>query len=477
MGFYKNLPPIIQQLLWLPVALLLGFFVYKGGLLAIIGMIGMVVALFFILNLYKNPKNGVFTALLLSFFVNGLTRYIPDGPLGLSVDFVLIITLLVALFSPVKHNGKNLNSLVFWVTIAWFLFTVVELVNPEAKSKEAWFYAVRGVSLYQVFVIMIALMYMNSIKDIKVFININIVIITISVLWGARQIFIGTDAAETAWLVAGANKTHILRGVLRVFSFFSDAGQFGATAGYCGLVGLILSFGPFSFTTKMGYRIAGLLGLWGMMLSGTRGALFVPAAGVFAYLVATRNIKVVIIGGIIVGSLYGFLKYTTIANDNNQVRRLRSALDPNDPSLQVRLENQKKFKIYLATRPIGGGIGTSGSWGIRFTPGTFLATTANDSWYVKIWAETGVVGLYLHVAMILIYILYGYYVIWNLHDPTLKTYIMAIHAGYAGIAVAAYGNPILGQFPLSIMLYTTWAFFVIAPSLDTPKNLIHAANT
>jgi len=464
---------LVKQLLWLPLAIVLGFFVYKGGMLALIGMVGLMVGLFFILNLSGNPKNGVYTALLLSFFVNGITRYIPDGPLGLSVDFVLLITLIVALFSKKKANGKNLNSIVFWVTIAWFLFTLVELVNPEARSKEAWFYAVRGVSLYQVFVVLIALMYMDSVKDIRRFVNINMVIITISVFWGARQLFIGTDAAESAWLAAGAYKTHLLRGILRVFSFFSDAGQFGATAGYAGLVGLILSFGPFKRSTKILYLIAGLLGLWGMLLSGTRGALFVPAAGVFGYLIATRNIKAVIIGSVLVGSIYGFLKYTTIANDNNQVRRLRSALDPNDPSLQVRLENQKKFKIYLATRPIGGGIGTSGSWGIRFTPGTFLATTANDSWYVKVWAETGVIGLSLHIAMILIFILYGYYVIFTLHDPILKTYIMAIHAGFMGISVAAYGNPILGQFPLSIILYTTWALFVIAPSLDTPKNAPH----
>lgn len=233
--------------------------------------------------------------------------------------------------------------------------------------------------------------------------------------------------------------------------------------------------GPFQKRTKIIYLIAGLLGLWGMMLSGTRGALFVPVSGIFGYLVATRKVKVIIIGLIIVGSFYSFLKFTLIGNDNNQVRRLRSALNPNDPSLLVRKENQKKFKIYLATRPIGGGIGTSGSWGIRFTPGTFLATTANDSWYVKIWAETGVIGLTLHILMLLFFIAKGYFVIFRLRDPPLKHYVMAIHAGFIGIAVAAYGNPILGQFPLNIMLYTTWVIFAIAPGLDTPKPIANAA--
>jgi hypothetical protein len=458
--------PLLLKLLFLPLAMVLGMLVSKGGVITIAMLILLTLAFFYLLYLYQSPKRGVYTALLFSFFVNGVTRYIDAGPLGLSVDIVLVVTLLVALFSPLKPNSQFLKSGVFIFSIVWLLYTIMEIANPEARSKEAWFYAVRGVSLYQVFTLAIALMYMQSVADIRKFIHINLIIIVIAVFWGARQLFIGTDAAETAWLAAGAYKTHVIRGVLRVFSFFSDAGQFGATAAYAGVVGGIMALGPFKTSTRIWYGIAGVLGIWGMMLSGTRGALFVVATGVFAYLIATRNIKAIIIGSLLSAGAYGFLKYTTIANDNNQVRRLRSALDPNDPSLQVRLENQKKFKEYLATRPIGGGIGTSGSWGIRFTPGTFLAETANDSWYVKIWAETGVVGLTLHIAMLVFFIGYGYIVIFRIRDPVLRTYIMAIHAGYVGIAFAAYGNPILGQFPLSIMLYTTWAFFVLAPHFD-----------
>jgi hypothetical protein len=472
METFKNLNPVIKQFLWLPFAILGGLVVYKAGLVGAVGLIMIIVMFFLLRYLYLVPKNGVFIALLISFFVNGITRYIVDSPLGLSIDFILVLTLIIAVFSPVKGNLKNLNSGVFWFSMVWFAFTVAELFNPEARSKEAWFYAVRAVSLYQIFVVVVALLYINSFRDLKYFVHINLGIIALSVLWAAKQMYIGLDAGETTWLAEGAYRTHILRGVLRTFSFFSDAGQFGATAAYAGLVGFILALGPFKPSARVFYLIVGILGFWGMLMSGTRGALFVPASGVFVYLIATRNIRIFIIGLIVVVGAYSFLKYTTILNENNQMRRLRSALDPNDPSLQVRLENQRKFKIYLATRPIGGGIGTSGTWGIRFTPGTFLAETANDSWYVKIWAETGVIGLYLHIAMIMFFVFYGYYVIFKINDPPLKSYIMAIHAGFFGIACAAYGNPILGQFPLSIMLYTTWAFFVIAPGLDSKKTIV-----
>jgi hypothetical protein len=41
-----------------------------------------------------------------------------------------------------------------------------------------------------------------------------------------------------------------------------------------------------------------------------------------------------------------------IANGNDQVRRMRTAFDPNDASLQVRLDNQKILKGYLALDPL-----------------------------------------------------------------------------------------------------------------------------
>jgi hypothetical protein len=61
-----------------------------------------------------------------------------------------------------------------------------------------------------------------------------------------------------------------------------------------------------------------------------------------------------------------FFKFTMIANGNDQVRRMRTAFDPNDASLQVRLDNQKILKGYLDSRPFGGGIGHAGDKAQRF---------------------------------------------------------------------------------------------------------------
>jgi hypothetical protein len=52
--------------------------------------------------------------------------------------------------------------------------------------------------------------------------------------------------------------------------------------------------------------------------------------------------------------------------------------------------------------------------GTRFSPGTFLAVTALDSWYVKIWAECGVVGLYVHIGMLLTFMIYFGLKLWKI---------------------------------------------------------------
>ena len=152
---------------------------------------------------------------------------------------------------------------------------------------------------------------------------------------------------------------------------------------------------------------------------------------------------------------------------------MRTAFDPEDKSLQVRLENQRKLKVYLSSRPFGGGIGSAGNWGQRFTPTTFLANTATDSWYVQIWAEQGIVGLTLHL-MILFYILgKGAYIsMYRVRDPVLQARLFALAAGMFGIMGASYGNGVLGQLPTGPIIYMTMALLFMGEILDKSSSKV-----
>jgi hypothetical protein len=343
----------------------------------------------------------------------------------------------------------------------------MELINPESRSSAAWFYSVRGTALYMIQLIILTILLLNDQKELRKFLNVWILWSFIAGVWGMKQLYLGVNHYEQMWLDAGAYKTHILFGRLRVFSFYSDAGQFGAAMGHILLVVLILSFGPIPLKQKLLYWGLSAFFFWCMAISGTRGAMFVPLSGIMVYLFLTKNFKILAIGCMVVGILFGLLKFTTIAAGNYQVQRMRSAMDPNDPSLQVRLDNQKKFKVYLATRPFGGGIGSAGSWGQRFSPGTFLADTPTDSWYVKIWAETGIIGLWVHLGMIVTFIITGCVLIFKMkRDKAIRQVAMALFAGFVGVAFASYGNQVLGQAPSGVMVMMSVAFVWLAYRWD-----------
>jgi len=212
---------------------------------------------------------------------------------------------------------------------------------------------------------------------------------------------------------------------------------------------------------------ASLLGIYGMLISGTRGAIAVPGAGFFLFLILKKNFKLTTIGFVAMILVYVFFRYTMLLNSNAQIRRMRTGFDPNNPSLQVRLANQKILKGYLASRPFGGGIGSAGNWGQRFSPNGFLANVPTDSWFVAIWAEQGIVGLYLHLGILFYILFYGsYIVLFRLKNPLMVNRIQALVAGHAGIMAVSYGNGVLGQLPTSVLLYTSMAYIFMAEKLE-----------
>jgi len=456
----------IQLLLILVVGIALGFIIYETDLAGAAAFMALPFVVIYLVMLFKNPKMGLYAALSFGFFANGMIRY-STAPFGLSIDIFLLLT-LIATFSQIdKRKYKYLrNPFVYGITI-WTVFCIMELINPESRSSAAWFYSVRGTALYMIQLIILTILLLNDPKELRKFLNVWILWSFIAGVWGMKQLYLGVNHYEQMWLDAGAYKTHILFGRLRVFSFYSDAGQFGAAMGHILLVVLILSFGPIPLKQKLLYWGLSVFFFWCMAISGTRGAMFVPLSGIMVYLFLTKNFKILATGCMVVGILFCLLKFTNVGAGNYQVQRMRSAMDPNDPSLQVRLDNQKKFKVYLATRPFGGGIGSAGSWGQRFSPGTFLADTPTDSWYVKIWAETGIIGLYIHIGVLLSFIFTGVVLIFKMkNDPGLRQMSMAIFSGFVGIAFSSYSNQVIGQAPSGIVCFMSIGFVWLAYRWD-----------
>jgi hypothetical protein len=347
----------------------------------------------------------------------------------------------------------------------------LEVINPEARSFAAWLNGMRGIGLYMFLLIVLTLLLLNTSRKIEYFLFLWGGLSLLASLKGIAQNLFGVDSYEQAWLNAGAAQTHVLFGKLRIFSFLSDAGQFGANQAYSGVVALILALEEKVWWKKSFFLTVAFLGFYGMLLSGTRGAISIPLAGMGTYFVLKKNKAVMLAGFISLVMVFIFFKYTTIGQGNQQIRRMRTAFDPKDASFQVRLENQRILKSYLASRPLGGGLGHAGVKAKKFLPNAFLSNIATDSWYVMIWAELGVIGLLLHLFILFYIVIKSSYQIMNrIRDPILKVRMSALLAGMVGVMVASYGNAVLGTVPTAVTIYISMALLLNNKKLDTQEN-------
>ncbi len=466
---------LLQSLLVASIAVFLGILISFLGVEFAGAIVGIPFVITYFVYVFKNPRIGLISVFHYSFIVNGISRYLPPSvPYGLLVDAIFVITIIACIFSVKKADVARVNNPAFWLSFVWMIWILFELFNPEATSKEAWFYAMRGIGLYPFLQIPLMLILMPNRKDLVMLFKLIIGWSLIAALYSFKQSYIGFDQFDLKWLEDGGKVTHLIQGRIRYWSFYSDAGQFGAGMAHVAVFCIILALSPvLSKKLKVWYWVLFAIIFWGYALSGSRGPLFVIIGGMAVYLAMIGNVKILIIGALIGGMFFGLLKFTSIGSTNYQIQRMRTGLDPNDASLLVRLENQKNLKVFLASRPIGAGIGTGGSWGDRFYKGRWLSTVQLDSWYVRIWVEMGVIGLTLHLIHLFICLGAGLYNITKIKDPQLRTEMIALAAGFFGIMFASYGNQILGQNPTAVVMYMSMVYFFTCKNwVDKDGNIL-----
>lgn len=426
------------------------------------------IAFFLTILTFRSPRTGILTYVVYCFLMGIIGRNLDTGiQLGTGMDAILAITWVAVVFQqPGRLHWSRINNDFCWLALGWFSLTVLEVANPAGASLLGWMYEMRSTALYLVMAVPLGCLLLYRVRDLRLFLKIIIGFSVFGALYGIKQKFLGISEMDQQWLDDGGAVTHLLFGKLRIFSYYSEAAQFGASQAHVGLICLILALGPFALWKRVSFATASALCFYGMLISGTRGALFVVAGGMFVYLILIRNIKPLLLGCVLALGAFCVLKYTYVGSSNADIVRLRTALDPNDPSLQLRLMNQAKLSAYLADYPLGGGVGVIGVWGKKFNTDKYLSTVEPDSYFVKIWAEYGIVGFILWFGMVLYILGKCCAIVWRLRDPKLRQMLLALTAGYGGILLSSYGNEVLNQIPSSMLIYLSWAFIVQGPAFD-----------
>ncbi|PYF76867.1 O-antigen ligase family protein [Pedobacter nutrimenti] len=446
---------------------LVAFFAFHFGVIVPILFTVSFLGVIYLMITVRELKFAYYGMFFYCFMVIFLYREISSSvPFGTGVEVFILIAWISVLFNPNRIRWKLLNNDLVYLALFWFFLSVIELVNPAGASARGWLQEIRSSALYFIFITPLGFLVLNKKKDLNHFLILIIILSVIGSFYGMRQLFFGLTHGEQQFLDDGAAKTHLLWGKLRVFSFYSDAGQFGASQAHICLIAAVLALGPFLWWKRMLLAIAALILLYGMLISGTRGALFALIVGGFFALFLSKNFKVLFFGGLVAVMCLGVLKYTTIGNGNYQIYRLRTALDPQDPSLNVRFTNQLILRDYLSTRPFGGGLGVIGTWGKEYNKDKFLSTIEPDSYWVKVWVMYGIVGFVIWFGMIMYIIGKCCGIVWKIRDVKLKVKLIALTSGTVGVFFCSYGNEVMNTMPTALILYMSWTFIYLGPLFD-----------
>ncbi len=428
-----------------------------------------VLAIFFLLAL--KYKMVTFWALfVINYFVMFLGRYnYMPLPASLPNEMFEIVLLFIAIINIKEFKNAHVSHAMTAAAAIWVVFCCLELFNDSCGigyNFPVWFSGVRLMATQILYAVLVCSIYISEPDRIRKFIKVWAVLSLFAVFWAWKQKTIGFTDAEKSFLVYAA-RTHLVNGITRYFSVFTDAANFG-----CNMAASAVAFFIIGITSKLKrdrifYIITGLCCTWGMFTSGTRTAVFCLIAGFMAYIFLSKSFKIAIPVIIIFGFFVAMLAFTKIGNGNNMIRRMRSAFNRNDASANARDINKETISKYLRDAPWGIGIGADYSTVPANSKFKKLSSIPPDSEYVYIWVHTGPIGL--TVFMITTFaMLFGasWIVFFKLKSKSLRGIGAAFCCAFTAIQLGGYGNHILMQFPNVIIFYGGLSLVYLLPRIE-----------
>lgn len=415
------------------------------------------------------------TVFWLLFFVNYIIQFknTPSIPIPTSVpnELLQILLIAIALIDIRKEQlwGRTLNLMFFSLSV-WAGFCFIEVLNDTCGlgiNIAGWYGLTRMMCFQIIYIFIVFTLYISSPEILLKYLRVWAAFSLFAVFWTWKQKTFGLTTAENIWFENAGRRTHFVSGVMRYWSTFNDAANYG-----CNAAGSALAFLVTSITSKVKwdryfFGITGILVTWGMFQSGTRTAMFSMIAGFLVFLVLSKSFRIMVPSAIVGGILLGLLIFTNIGQGNNQIRRMRSAFNKDDASANVRTINQQTIRKYMQDAPWG--IGYGASWDNVPANNKYnkLSKIPPDSEYVFIWVHAGPIGLTVFLITTAFMIVGACFItMFRLRSRSL----MGIGAGLCGAFVAiqmgGYANQVLMQFPNCLIFYGGLTIVYLLPYLE-----------
>lgn len=408
-----------------------------------------------------------------NFFVMGLIRYVSlPVPISLFVEILYFICMIGVLSSSqYKGNVSRWKCAMLGIYMPWLLYAILEVGNMSSEIDfgtiaSRWFAEVRTMGIQVLYGMLICAAIFTKKEQLKTVYKIWGVCVIICTVKCLMQQYVGFDNAENAFLVT-ARKTHFVNGIIRYFSLFSDAANYG-----CNMAATTAVFGAVTLSCrlkkeKIFFAIVTFCAFYGMMASGTRTGIFVVGVGAAVYALLSKRITALVTTAVVGGAFFAILMFTNIGQGNNMIRRMRSAFSKDDASMSVREMNQQAMKSYIDELPLGLGAGIRGGDIPQSNKNYFLSIVPPDSTWVYVNIHYGHIGRFLFLFSFLGMCLYaGVIVFFRIRDPELRGLLAGLTSGATAMVVAGYANQIQLQFPNCFLFFGQLMIVYLGPDID-----------
>ncbi|MBX2966265.1 MAG: O-antigen ligase family protein [Cyclobacteriaceae bacterium] len=438
------------------------------GPLVILGVVG-----FFVVSaIVYDFSIGVYVLFLMGSFMFYVSRIISVPiPLGIVYDALVAVTFICVFLNPKRPKDWTSfsNTFTFFFVIIT-VYQLLQLFNPNAVSITGWLVSMRNNTSLLSYIIFFQLFI--TIKSIKQFTMLWLGVALAVALYGIYQESFGLTSFEWRWIyeTPGRYELYYQWGSMRKFSFLSDPSIYGLFLAFSGLAFITLAFGPYKTLWRVGFVIFGLISFMAMAYSGTRTATAMVAVGlVFLILLNINNSKVIMFAMAMVfaGGIVFFGPFYS-----GTVIRLRSTFTPSeDASMGVRDYKRLLNQEYILKHPIGGGVMTTGTSGVIYSPGHPLAGGWDpDSGYLATALELGWIGLLIFVSFFAVVMIKGINNHFSMTDPLLLNLNLTYIVPFFALTVGHFTQHAMFSKPVNLIVIATYALLIRLPQFDKLKS-------
>jgi len=397
------------------------------------------------------------------------TFYVPL-PMSLPNELFMLILLMVALIDNQEVPGRRCLNLMGLAVGTWCTFCTIEVLNDTCQigiDVGRWFTAARLFAFQLIYIFLVFTLYISNPKLLNQYLKVWGLLTIFAAFWVWKQKTYGFTDGENAFLQGGAIRAHFVGGIMRYFSIYSDAANYGCSMGATSVAFYIFAITSKVWRDRIFFLITALCSTWGMFQSGTRTAIFCMIVGFAVYVVLSKSAKIAVPVTIFFTLFVCMLAFTKIGNGNDQIRRMRTAFDKNDASRGAREANKVAMRKYMKEAPWGIGLGLSAENCPKNNKFYLMSKVPPDSEYVNIWIRTGQVGLTVFLSCLALILIGGCInVFFRIKNPALMGIGAGFCCAFAGFQVGAYGNQVLMQFPNGIIYFGGMAIVYILPFID-----------